>query len=463
MKPIFPSLLVVLLLPVFSSGQMQNNGTLKMHSASNLALYGDFINQGTFANNSGTLHLVGDNAQAFSGDNTIHVNNLKINKSGNSLQLDNVLQISGVLTFEKGLITSDRADIATEFVEFLDGSDYIGASDISHIDGVIRKTGNDAFVFPCGDNNMLRNISISAPAASSDHFTAYYKAENPNDTYNISSTDNVLNHVSACEYWMLNRTGGNSNVVVTLSWASNSCGVDDLCDLRVARWDGTKWISEGNGGVGGSITSGNLRTGTNCSDSDFVTNFSPFTLGSSSNANPLPISLTLFEAEVCGESVCLEWETSSEINNDYFSLEKSLDGINWLVFKEVDGAGNSSSVLNYDAIDHSPFSGQSYYRLKQTDFNGESEHFEAVAIFFEDSNNNELIIYPNPANNFINLKGLISERVQLEVYNMMGQSVTPLAKNVQNNKLELRLDISLLQPGTYLVKVNERSGTFIKQ
>ncbi|WP_373520782.1 hypothetical protein, partial [Aquiflexum sp.] len=154
---LLPDALLVLLLyaPICSIAQVQNNGNLRMHQGSEIGFFGNFSNKGTFTNNMGTLHAVGSDAQTFNGTNPIQAKNFTINKSSNALQVDNVLQIVGELTFANGIILTDRVDIATEFVDFLDGASHAGASNDSHIDGVIRKTGKDNFVFPTGDNAIL--------------------------------------------------------------------------------------------------------------------------------------------------------------------------------------------------------------------------------------------------------------------------------------------------------------------
>ena len=97
----------------------------------------------------------------------------------------------------------------------------------------------------------------------------------------------------------------------------------------------------------------------------------------SSSSSPLPIALIRFIAICIGnDQVELSWATASEINNDYFTLERSEDGIIWEAFDVVPGAGNSSTQLNYKVIDNNPFSGLTYYRLTQTDFDGTSETFD---------------------------------------------------------------------------------------
>ncbi len=463
MKLISYALLTLVLYPINLSAQVQNNGNLRMHTGSNIGLFGNLTNNGAFTNNLGTLHVVGSNPQTFNGSSVIHFNNFTINKSSNSLQLDNILQIGGVLTFTNGLILSDYGDIATEFVNFLDGATYTGASNASHIDGAIRKTGNSAFVFPTGDNTILRTIGITAPGVATDHFTAFYAENNPDGLYSGASLDVGLDHVSACEYWMLDRTGGSSNVAVTLSWASNSCGVDNLCDLRVSRWDGARWSSAGNGGVTGTSVSGTLVSGTSCAVPASIASFSPFTLGSFTSNNSLPITLVSFKAQVCDNVVCLSWQTASEINNNFFTVEKSPDGLIWDGFEVIRGAGTSQTILNYKTIDKYPSSGLSYYRLKQTDFNGEFEYSSIVSVYLEKPNDRRLTIYPNPASDNITINGLPADVNHIKIYNLVGQEVTISVKITRSSESDLQLDISLLKLGMYHVRTNNNYSSFIKQ
>lgn len=453
----------LLFAPICSMGQVKNNGNLRMHPGAEIGLFGDFTNEGTFTENLGTLHAVGSNAQTFNGTNPIQANNFVINKENNGLQVDNKLQISAALTFTNGIIFTDREDIAIEFVDFQNGASYAGASNSSHIDGVIRKTGNEAFIFPTGNNTILRTIGIGAPSSATDHFTAYYTENNPNTLYDRSLLDVGLDHVSGCEYWILNQTGGTSDVAVTLSWAPNSCGVDKPCDLVVSRWDGAQWTSEGNGGVTGTVETGTLVTGTACSVPAPVTNFSPFTLASTSTFNVLPITLISFNATICQNSVCLTWQTASEINNDFFTIEKSLNGLIWEIFETIEGAGNSKAILDYETIDRSPFSDYTYYRLKQTDFDGGFKYSSVERVYLENPGHKGLTIYPNPARDNITIKGLQSEANHFEIYNILGQEVTSSTQTIIRNETTLLLDISVLVPGVYQVKIVNNYSSFIKQ
>ncbi len=111
--------------------------------------------------------------------------------------------------------------------------------------------------------------------------------------------------------------------------------------------------------------------------------------------SPLPISLVSFDASVNNGIVYLKWETSSEIENDFFMIERSKDGITFEPLTKVEGAGTSTQRLNYQARDTNPYHGTSYYRLSQTDFDGTISYFRVLVVRIEDFA--EITkLYPNP-------------------------------------------------------------------
>ena len=145
------------------------------------------------------------------------------------------------------------------------------------------------------------------------------------------------------------------------------------------------------------------------------------------NATTLPITLISFEAEKKLNSVLLTWVTLAEINNDFFTIEKTKDGVNFELVGNVKGAGNSIEKLSYELIDASPYDGVSYYRLKQTDFNGEYTYSELRAVEFggvDLVSNSKL--YPNPTNGdelYFNLVSDKSGKLNLEIRTIEGELV----------------------------------------
>jgi len=173
------------------------------------------------------------------------------------------------------------------------------------------------------------------------------------------------------------------------------------------------------------------------------------TVGSINSITPLPAELLEFAAiPVNNSRVRLDWSTSTEINNDYFTVEKSIDGLNWQELGLVEGAGNSYTILSYREWDEDPHSGVSYYRLKQTDFDGTYSYSEIRAVNFK------ITVNPNPTSGemYIVMNG--SEFRWVKMISALGQDVTPTYEVDQF--LNLKMDASHLARGIYYVLINTR-------
>ncbi len=110
----------------------------------------------------------------------------------------------------------------------------------------------------------------------------------------------------------------------------------------------------------------------------------------------LPIQLLSFEAERDHSSIQLRWTTGFEINNDYFTVERSPNGADFEEIMLVHGAGSSSTPVNYATLDKKPLDGISYYRLKQNDYDGTYTYSDLVAIKYENRKDQRFVVYPNP-------------------------------------------------------------------
>ena len=112
----------------------------------------------------------------------------------------------------------------------------------------------------------------------------------------------------------------------------------------------------------------------------------------------LPIELIDFNVIMNGDRVEITWTTASEINNNYFIVERSDDAIDWVEVIKVSGAGHSVSIIDYFEIDNEPLRGLSYYRLTQVDFDGEQETFNIIPVENDIKGEGIMNIYPNPVN-----------------------------------------------------------------
>jgi len=125
----------------------------------------------------------------------------------------------------------------------------------------------------------------------------------------------------------------------------------------------------------------------------------------------LDIELVAFYATQRETSVELNWTTASEVNNDFFTIERSRDGINFDGIGDKNGAANSSSEIYYSFLDSNVYSSLIYYRLKQTDFDGSTTTSQPIKISFIDDVNFK--IFPNPAVEFFNIQGKVKGNVNI--------------------------------------------------
>jgi hypothetical protein len=138
----------------------------------------------------------------------------------------------------------------------------------------------------------------------------------------------------------------------------------------------------------------------------------------------LPIELLYFNAILHAKVVHLTWATAAEINNDFFTVERSANGKDFFAILNQKGAGNSNSTSFYSDIDREPLTGVSYYRLKQIDFNGQFTYSKMIAIDLSDEKAD--VIYPNPTNGtvlYINLKDRSNSNATYYIWDALGAMV----------------------------------------
>jgi hypothetical protein len=192
-----------------------------------------------------------------------------------------------------------------------------------------------------------------------------------------------------------------------------------------------------------------------------------FTLGTVSDFQiNLPIELLSFEATpINNKYVQLNWQTSTEINNDYFTAERSTDGITWNELNKIDGAGNSSSILAYSTIDNNPSKGISYYRLKQTDFEGKFSYSTTVSVSVGNPVDAAVKIYPNPSENLLNIVGNKVDLETINLYNELGQNMPFKIQKIDDNGSDSHklIDVSTLKPGVYYIVTKTTANKIYRQ
>lgn len=173
----------------------------------------------------------------------------------------------------------------------------------------------------------------------------------------------------------------------------------------------------------------------------------------------LPIELISFRATLNEPIVDLTWSTSSEKNNDYFTIDKSFNGLDWSYLTTVDGAGNSTEILQYAARDFNPLEGKEtpivYYRLTHTDYDGKSVAAPLQVVNFK--SDNALEVFPNPFHDAIKIVNPNNDS-QMTIYDCSGKCVfwQPLDKG------DYILKLDFLDQGVYFLYSGSTTTKLIK-
>jgi hypothetical protein len=188
------------------------------------------------------------------------------------------------------------------------------------------------------------------------------------------------------------------------------------------------------------------------------------------NGNPLPIELVEFEARPNGDQVDLTWVTASEINSDYFLIEKTQDGTNFTEVAKVEAANFSNNTLNYSSVDLNPYEGLSYYRLKEVDNDGQFEYSELRPVQFSkvtaSDQGIEIFPNPNPGDVFnLELKGFDKEKpVLVVVQDIAGRTFySKITYAESENSIKVISSDQNLAKGVYLVVASSDNRVYSKK
>ncbi len=181
----------------------------------------------------------------------------------------------------------------------------------------------------------------------------------------------------------------------------------------------------------------------------------------------VPIELNSFDAEVSDDKVTLKWQTSTEINNFGFEIERRKQDNDWQTIGFVKGSGTTSELINYAFTDKLYEESQYHYRLKQIDYNGSFKYYESIEVNFQIINEYFLYQnYPNPFNPGTIIKYSLKDngRVTIKIYNLLGEEVKTLVdeiKSAGNYEAEFSVTGSAgnLPSGVYLYRI--QAGDFV--
>ncbi|WP_420580099.1 T9SS type A sorting domain-containing protein [Reichenbachiella sp.] len=176
----------------------------------------------------------------------------------------------------------------------------------------------------------------------------------------------------------------------------------------------------------------------------------------------MPVTLVSFKIIAELDQIQLSWQTSSELNNDYFNILRSSDGIGFEIVDRVAGNGTTNEAISYQWTDYPPQKGIYYYQLQQVDYDGSNEFFSIKMVNFHLSQANKIVVYPMPLATgedfFISFQ---DEKIEsISIYDLSGGSSFNLDYNEELNKIRVNSSEMGLKPGIYVVKITTSLGQY---
>lgn len=439
MRPIIFFLLVLLLIKT-TQGQLyiSAGGQVRMLGNAQLTLQNmNLLNNGNFSPGSGLVSFTGNNSSGISGSQTTVFYDVEINKdngrevimqapvdilnevrfaSGN-LNLDgNILQLgtTGSLLGEKEssrIVGSNGGQVLYSTV--LNGSNAANPANLGliistsqNLDTVLIRRGHQSQVNNYGTGNSVLRYYDIAPA----HPVSF------SATLRITYFDGELN-------------GINENGLVF--WNST---------------DNLHWRNEG-------FTSGNITL--NYIEKTGVSSLGRWTLSSSNNA--LPVKFTLFNLNCDGNKVIITWKTAQEQNSSYYNIEKSMDGIGWIVIGTVPAAGYSNTERSYLLADNYPAE-KSYYRIAQYDNDRRVTYSNTLKSSC--SMKEFFTVWPNPFTDrlVINLGTDRQSMATIKIFDSKGALVKKQAAMILHGLNQLTVHTETLPAGAYTLSAVWHNG-----
>ena len=263
---------------------------------------------------------------------------------------------------------------------------------------------------------------------------------------NTIDVDNVVIQERVNRVWRVSEVGdvGTTSISIDVSSTLGSALGSNL-RLLIDR-DGDGFADNDVTPISGSFSGGIVTfSGVNLQNGD------RFTIGNTNFALPLPIQLINFEAIAKQSEVKLLWSTASELNNDFFTVQRSQDAETWQDVTIVKGAGTRNFRTDYETMDGLPFSGVSYYRLKQTDFDKEFSYSPVRRV--ELNNEFQLKVYPNPSSGTFTVStGFDITLDNIRLINSVGQ-VIPI--QLQSDQSSTTVASQSVAPGIYILQVSK--------
>ena len=454
-----------------------SGASLTIPASKTLNIAGSITNNGTFtANNSSTIVFKGSATQTLSSAMTF--GNVTFAQTAlDTIKAPNGITVNGTATFNKGIVMGEMTFKAgATAANVTDSASFVAGK-------VTKQTGASAetnFTFPTGSAaegqpKVLGSIKVASLPANSETYVVFNQKSNDggfsesemprwwNQNNNCEGNDPLFDHISNFEFWNVST---NSALTADITVSANNRNAHfspdavsyDGEDIFGAMWQGGCWKKVSDHAVVSDPKTITISGVTIPAVSTRASEPQWLSLGSKNHETLLPIELLSFTATCDGRSALVEWTTATEKNNDYFSLERSDDAINFTEIARIAGAGNSIEPLNYAYTDYGIHGGDNYYRLVQVDYDGTRTASEIIVANCIEPNVGEPDVqaYPNPFNDdlIIELDNFGNRPARIEVYDMLGKLIYTGMVAAPLNYYETILNLSNLPPAAYNIRVS---------
>ena len=417
--------------------------------------------------NQGVLKLSGTPDFIGVGDGTVMINHLIIDKGPLAeMQSELNFDVHKSGTFTEGILELEDGS----FLTFHENATASGASNASFIDGKVIKvrTADEEFTFPIGNikdatNKWYQPARIFGVSGTATIEAQYFAKANPNagayyDGQSNSPGDNQ--HIGNCDYWTITKADGD-DIKLALTFTNDDHDLDDeYCNkvlapayMRIYSFNDSPELMYWD-----MVSSGNTFPSEEIIAAPFIGeetggNYGDFAFGTTqqSELNVLPIQLISFTAIPENQKAQTQWSTHSETNNAFFTVERSADARVFHEIGKVTGAGTSHTMQHYSLTDSKPLPNVSYYRLKQTDFDGQYTYSDIQAVSFKETSDFSLDLTYRDENDLSLVYKSVSPYILVEIFDILGKRVfTEVAENYGGR--------SVLNPnlgrGAYVVRIS---------
>lgn len=434
-----PGLLAAQGIKITSGGNLVANGAAKL-----VIMNAGFTNNGTFTPDLSSVIFSGNGSTSSSfiaGSTSTTFTNLVLNKSANGFQLNQNIGVSGLVDLQSG----DSVFLNAFNIDLGSTGSLSGETNARHITGQ--------------SGGYIQIVSIlNAPSSV-----------NPGNLgFTISSASNLgstlikrghQNHGPSVYHYFDITPANNSGLNATVNFTYFHPETNSIPEADLALFGST------DGGTVWSLESGStVNIGSDFVQASAVSRMGLFTLA---NANAsLALKLIYFKAIAADTKNMLYWATATENKNNYFIIERSIDGAHFLPIGRVEAAGSSNSIRNYSFADAAALTGTVYYRLKCVDIDNKADYSKVVKLGLN-TINNSVHVYPNPASHYVSIEftAEASGKAEIQILSIAGVKALSYQVNCVKGMNIISVPISSLSSGTYKLQIPGklvRGVTFIK-